>query len=215
MKAFREIIISVKGCTDNEIIELFKSFCNSSNSYKFMGQESDDYSKNINGRGYVIYSLRTTNTESSGIAIAEKTDKALYVSNIVPKEKSELSMSEYNAIALNFYNNFKSFLRKLRNSISLSISSETLGLDKIILGKKTRQYFKRYLAAYPLSHHPLDIKKLDFFICTLKRYRSKVDLQYLKAYLISDLSWNNKDAKWCINRIEIGLDILKANMEFH
>lgn len=215
MMAFREIIINVKGCTDNEISLLLKSFCNSLNSYEFLDEESEDYSRNINARGYIIYSLRTPDIEPAAIAIAEKTETSLYVSNIVPKEKSKLSMSEYNAIALKFYNDFSPYLRMLKSSVKLSISNETIGLDKIIPGNKTRQYFKRYLAAYPLSFHPLDIERLDFFICALKKYRSKVDLQYLKGYLIGDLSWNEKDAKWCINRIETGLDILEANVKFH
>ena len=215
MIAFREILINVKGCTDNEIEELLKSFCNSLNSYEFIDKKSEDYSRNVNGGGYIIYSLRTPDTEPAAIAIAEKTERSLYVSNIVPKEKSKLSMSEYNAIALKFYNDFKPFLRRLKNSVNLSISNETIGLDIIIPGKKTRQYFERYIAAYPLSFHPIDIERLDFFICALKKYRSKVDLQYLKGYLIGDLSWNEKDARWCIDRIETGLNILEANMKFH
>ncbi len=215
MKAFREIIITVKGCTDNEIVELLKTFCISLNSYEFLDKESEDYSKNINGRGYSIYSLRTPDTEPAAIAIAEKTERSLYVSNIVPKEKSKLSMSEYNAIALKFYNAFKPFLRGSKSSVGLTISNEVIGLDKIIRGEKTRQYFEHYLSAYPLSFHPLDIERLDFFICALKKYHTKVNLQYLKGYLISDLSWDEKDASWCINRIEIGLDILEANMKFH
>jgi len=215
MKAFREILLNVKGFTDNQIVNLLKSFCNSLESYEFMDKESGDYSRNINGRGYIIYSLRTPDTEPAAIAIAEKTERSLYVSNIVPKEKSKLSMSEYNAIALRFYNNFRPFLWKLKSPVKLSISDETIGLDKIIPGKKTRQYFERYLALYPLSFHPLDIERLDFFICALKKYRSKVNLHYLQGYLIENLSWNEKDARWCINRIETGLDILEANMKFH
>ena len=215
MKAFREILIRVKDLTDSEIVELFKSFCNSSNFYEFLDKESEDYSNNINGRGYIIYSLRTPDTEPAGIAIAKKTERSLYVSNIVPKEKSRLTMSEYNAIALKFFNDFKPFLRRLKSLVDLTISNEIIGLDKIIPGEKTRKYFERYLAAYPLSFHSLDIERLDFFICALKKYHSKINLQYLKEYLIYDLSWNEKDASWCVNRIETGLDILEANMKFH
>ena len=215
MKAFREILIRVKGLSDSDIMELFKSFCDTSNFYEFLVKESEDYSNNINSRGYIIHSLRTTDTEPAGIAIAEKTQGSLYVSNIVPKEKSKLNMSEYNAIAFKFVSDFKSYLRQLKSLVEIKISNEIIRLDKIIPGEKTRKYFERYLSAYPLSFHPLDIQRLDFFICALKRYRSKVDLQYLKEHLINDLSWNEKDASWCINRIETGLDILEANTKFH
>jgi len=215
MKAFREILIRVKDLPDREIAELFRAFCNSSNYYEFLANKSADYSNNIDGRGYIIYSLRTPDTEPADIAIAEKTERSLYLSNIVPKEKSRLTMSEYNAIALKFFNEFKTFLRRLKSLVELTISNEIIGLNKIIPGEKTRKYFERYLAAYPLSFHPLDIERLDFFICALKKYHSKVNLQYLKEYLIYDLSWNEKDASWCINRIETGLDILEANMKFY
>jgi len=90
MKAFREILIRVKDLSDSDVMELFKSFCDTSNFYEFLVKESEDYSNNINGRGYIIYSLRTTDTEPAGIAIAEKAQGSLYVSNIVPKEKSKL-----------------------------------------------------------------------------------------------------------------------------
>lgn len=215
MKAFREILIRVKDLSDSEIVELFKSFCNASNFYEFLDNESQNNSKNINGRGYIIYSLRTTDTEPSDIAIAEKTRRSLYISNIVPKEKSKLNMTEYNAIAFNFFKDFRLFLRQLKSLVEITISNEVIGLDEIIPGEKTRKYFERYLSAFPLSYHPLDIERLDFFICALKKYRSKINLQYLKEHLINDLSWNENDASWCINRIETGLDILGANKKFH
>ena len=215
MKAFREILIRVKDLSDSDIMELFKPFCDSSNFYEFLVNESKDYSNNINGRGYIIYSLRTSDTEPAGIAIVKKTQRSLYVSNIVPREKSRLNMSEYNAIAFKFANDFKSYLRQCKSLVEIKISNEIIGLDEIIPGEKTRKYFEQYLSAYPLSFHPLDIQRLDFFICALKRYRSKVNLQYLKEHLINDLSWNEKDASWCINRIETGLDILEANTKFH
>ncbi len=188
----------VKDLSDSDIMELFKSFCDSSNFYVFLVNESKDYSNNINSRGYIIDSLRTSDTEPAGIAIAEKTQRSLYVSNIVPKEKSKLNMTEYNAIAFKFFKDFRLFIGQLKSLVEITISNEIIGLDEIIPGEKTRKYFERYISAYPLSYHPLDIERLDFFICALKKYRSKVNLQYLKEHLINDLSWNEKDASWCL-----------------
>jgi hypothetical protein len=215
MRAFREILIRVKDLSVLEIENLFKTFCGSSNGFEFKGGKSKQYSMYINGSGYIIHSLRSATTEPAIIAIAEKAKGTLYVSNIVPVEKSELSIDEYNAVAFVFFQLFRQHLRKLLSRAEITITADDIGLDGIIPGEKTRKYFQRYLASYPLSFHPLDIERLDLFICALRKYRSKMNLGYLKRYLVDDLGWSEKDASWCISRIETGLDILRANWKFH
>jgi hypothetical protein len=215
MKAFREILISVKDLSDREISDLLKSFCSSSNGFEFKDDKSKQYSRDIGERGFIMHSLRSPTAEPSIIAIAEKTKRTLYVSNIVPMEKNQLAMDEYNAIAFMFFKAFRQHLEKSRSIAEVKMSDDDIGLEKIIPGEKTRKYFKRYLSAYPLSSHPFDIERLDFFTCALRRYHSKVNLGYLKRYLIDDLGWSEEDASWCIMRIETGLDILKANWKFH
>jgi hypothetical protein len=76
--------------------------------------------------------------------------------------------------------------------------------------------FERYLNLFPKSYHPNDIERLDIFICAVSRFcRKRIDLYRLKRYLIEDLDWDYKDAEWCFDRIETGLEILKVNKKFY
>ncbi len=215
MKAFREIFISVKDLSDPEVFDLFKSFCRSTEGFKLDPQRSKQYANHVDGRAVIIHALRSPANEPAIISVAERTKHTLYVSNIVPTKTGRLSMDEYNDIACSFHKALKQYLAKIKSKASVRITEDNIGLRQIIPGERTRKYFERYLSAYPLSFHPLDIERLDFFICALRRYHSKVDLVHLKHYLMDDLGWKEEDASWCIRRIEAGLDILRVNRRFH
>jgi hypothetical protein len=92
-------------------------------------------------------------------------------------------------------------------------------LDEIISGPKTRKLFERFLFAgniwgTPTTTHPGDIEKLDVFICALNRYRSHVRIPALKQWLIERKKWPHEDAEWTCTRIQVGLEILRANRLF-
>jgi hypothetical protein len=96
----------------------------------------------------------------------------------------------------------------------LDLSEKDIGLQEIISSPKARGFFEKYLNL-ALSYHPNDIERLDFFICAASRFcRKSIDIEYLERYLIEDLDWPKEDAKWCCNRIQIGLDILKVHKKF-
>lgn len=215
MIVFREIFFGVKDLNDSQVFDLFNSFCRSNADFELNKEESDQYAKNTDGRAFIIHALRSPETEPAIVGIAEKTKRTLYLANIVPKEKRQLDIDEYNQIASKFYDAFRQHLKKIESKSSVRITKENIGLKEIISGELTLKYFEKYLSAYPLSFHPLDIERLDFFICALFRYRSDVDVMRLKRYLIEDIGWQEKDASWCARRIETGLDILKANWKFH
>ena len=42
-----------------------------------------------------------------------------------------------------------------------------------------------------------------------------IDIDRLYAYLCNVLKWSEKESKWCCDRIEIGLKILKVNKNFN
>lgn len=39
--------------------------------------------------------------------------------------------------------------------------------------------------------------------------------QNFKQYLVEDQHWTQENAKWCRNRIDVGLEILKVNKQFY
>ncbi len=153
---------------------------------------------------------------AAGIALyAEHSNKfAVHVTNIVPRDKSELILSEYNLIAGVFAEAFRKFIRLKRIGIRIQLTEEERGLDAAIPGKKCQNWFARYLQGYPLSFHPDDVENLDFFICALHRFARKPDPDAIAQYLICDLKWKINDATFVQERIRTGLDILRANKRF-
>jgi hypothetical protein len=158
----------------------------------------------------------STASPAAGVAVyAEHLNKhAVHVTNIVPRDKSELTLSEYNLKACVFVDAFRKFLRSKRIGIKIQLTEEERGLDAAIPGKQCRKWFTRYLHGYPLSYHPDDIENLDLFICALHRYSRKSDPDAIAQYLVSDLRWKLSDATFVQERIRTGLDILRANKRF-
>jgi hypothetical protein len=137
------------------------------------------------------------------------------IANITPLKTEQILMAEYNSLSVKFVKDLRSFMSKNKIKISVSLSKEDIGLDSIISNQKLRMLFERYLKLFPKSYHPNDIERLDMFICAASRFsRKRIDLYRLKRYLIEDLNWDYKDAEWCFDRIETGLEILKVNKRF-
>lgn len=211
MKAFREVELSSRILNDREIIDVLRAFAERSNVYDFLEKESKEYSQGIGCPACVIYAHKTAETESTEIAITQTKLGFFHVANVVPNDKTRLTIAEYNDVLVKFVSDLRDYQKSHANPLNVKISRDSIGIEDIIPGTKTRQLFRRYISAFPTSYHPLDIERLDVFICALHRYRCKVDLGYLKIYLMEELNWNQKDASWCVQRIETGLDILKAN----
>ena len=95
------------------------------------------------------------------------------------------------------------------------LTKPELDLKDIVPGRKARELFEDYLGRSPLSGQPADIRRLDLFICCLGRYAKRpVATHHIKHYLLRKKRWSEEAAEWCRQRIETGLDILRANREF-
>jgi len=214
IKIFREVQVSSKLLDDQGVLDILIGFCKETRSYEFLHKESQDYSEGIRCHACFIHSHKTSATESAGIALAQQRPRTFYVANVIPRDKAELTIREYNDVLVRFVADLRKYIKyigKKEVAIDAKITVDTIGINQIIASTRPLELFKRYLGAFPRSYHPSDIRRLDIFICALSRCRRKVDLGYLECYLIQDLNWNKKDASWCVQRIETGLDILKAN----
>jgi hypothetical protein len=148
------------------------------------------------------------------LAFAASDDLKLHLTNIVPKHVSQIFIKEYNEIASRFANSLNQYSRQQRLGIRAVTTSEELTLPASIPGKRTRELFNRYLALHPRSYHRCDIDRLDTFICAAFRYCRSLDVHNLRRYLVEILKWDEKDANWCCDRVETGLDILRINKLF-
>lgn len=156
----------------------------------------------------------TSSAVYPALAFAASDDLKLHLTNIVPKHVSQIFIKEYNEIATCFADSFNQYSRQQKVGVSAVTTSEELNLEAAIPGKKTRELFDRYIALYPISYHRCDIDRLDTFICAAFRYCRNLDIDRLHRYLVEVLTWEKKDANWCCNRIETGLDILRADRRF-
>ena len=135
--------------------------------------------------------------------------------NIVPGERSELSMIEYNEVAAAFARLLRSSLRRrVVQGVRVIFNDGTIGLDQVIPGAASRKFFKQFLAAHPLSYHPNDIQRLDFFIVALHRGGCCASPYRIEQYLIQDAGWSREDAAWLRDRVLVGLDVLRARRRF-
>lgn len=206
----KELTIKESNKSAADLVQTINDFCTTSSEYLYLTKQSKDYQRGINSVCCMI--ADTSSAVYPGLAFAASGDASLYLANIVPKHVSQIFIKEYNEIASRFADSFGQFVKERKLGIRIITTSDELTLEAAIPGKKTREFFTRYLALHPTSYHRNDIDRLDTFICDAFRYcRKNIDVDRLRRYLIEVLKWEQKDANWCCDRIETGLDILRMN----
>lgn len=197
-----------------ELVEIIQNSLTQSGVFEFQEEESTDYARDIFSAACIVNYLEN-DVPVAKLAFAKaSTRKGLYLANIVPKPGNSISMEKYNKIGLLFIREFKAFYTYQDKRVTFTSTGEAITLANIIPGGKTRTFFQRYLNAHPVSYHPLDIERLDVFICALSRFRSSINLALLNRYLREELKWNKKDSNWCTKRIDTGLCVLEVNRKF-
>jgi len=214
MKIYREVYIKSKFLSEAQLFEMIKQFCINNEYWDFLVEKSEQYSESMNEPACMISTVPQKDLGYAAVAIAKKKDNVLYIPNIIPRGKGRLSRNEYNTIAYRFISDFRKFVRKNKLQINTS-SNDKIGIKDIITSSKARSFLNQYLNAFPKSYHYLDIERLDKFTCALARYsRKNPNFEYFERYLIEELSWSEKDAAWCSNRVELGYTVLGVNRVF-
>jgi hypothetical protein len=214
MKRYCEISIHSSTQAANYLARQIELFAQKSSYWRCPSEESSLYEENI---GYPSCCVVINNDllQHAAIHFTQKSDRSLYLANIVPLSIGKLDVEQYNAIAEYFAKSFRKYARLTTLPLKISISKTEIKLDDIVTGKISKKLLKTYLAIHPLSQHQLDIDRLDLFICGLFRYsRTHFDLDAFQALLIEELGWSSTDAKWCRTRVETGLKILSVNKNF-
>ena len=214
MKRHREIVAASSTLGANEIARQIERFADQSPAWAFPPEKSAAYEQ-MCGEPSCCFVFIGNENPRSAVHLTKKRDNALYAANIVPLDQSELSLSQYNAIASSAARLIRSQARKANIDIVVSLSKENVTLADIVTGKIPKKLFERYLSMHPLSHHPLDNGRLYAFICSISRYNRKpFDVEAFGHLLKEELRWTEADAEWCRTRVEIGLEILAANRGF-
>ena len=151
-----------------------------------------------------------------GIALSEVKAKHIQISNITPEKNGRISTKEYNEIATLFFKLVKEWNKKNKKQLKLSISNTNPELSEIITAKIPRNAFESYLNNYPLSHHPRDISRLDKFICAVARYsRKSINWGHLGKFLAERHGWSMENVDTCLNRINIGLEVINEYKRYY
>lgn len=214
MKVFREVSITSNKLDDESLIKTLDEFGAKALGWTSCPEKSAQYAKICGEPAYcVIHEFH--DNPISAVHVARRSKGKFYIPNIVPLNQSELALGEYNAIASQFASDLGAYLRKCKVDVSVRLSKEDIGIAEVIPGKIPRQFFERYMSQYPRSYHPLDIQRLDKFICAFARYsRVSLGFESFERLLIEDYGWSRSDAQWCRNRVEIGINIIETYRAF-
>ena len=214
MKTYQELNLQFKKFNDDEIIDIFKKFTQNFNDWNYLQKESEEHIKETSKPSCILF--LDENHHKPSFLITKRKDKFYSIVNIFNSQYGHIQMLEYNMLLRRFKKDFNNFISLANyNIISIKLSTEDIGLHEIITSLKAREYFERYLSRFPLSYHTNDIERLDFFICATSRCKKKINTELIEQYLVEDLNWPQENAKWCRNRIDVGLEILKVNKQFY
>lgn len=138
---------------------------------------------------YFVYAAKD-DRNSALLAFARKDKGVIYVSNIVPKDKHELSRDEYNRILEEFYNRFILPISEELN-IKVELTTNEENMEDWISGDSFKKLKLFSVAANKStgSAHPLDQKRwLDFLVSVHHEHR-KLHSSQIQRWLIEVENW--------------------------
>lgn len=217
MKTHVEIKIVLKRVPSGGLHEILRTFCRRTKGWHFPREQSKEYQRhNGSGAGFAVC-VRGGELELASVAVANldaKHSNSFSVPNIVPRERSSLTLDQYNAVGIAFAADFRDWLKRSSLSGTVEVVGPERTLANIIPGEKTRRFFEAWLHSPTPVSHPSDIYALDRFICHLFRHRGKARTWEIEPYLVHDLQWTPETARWVIARIETGLELLRVDRKF-
>lgn len=214
MNVFVDVDVRTEKGTDY-LIDRLREFASQSLDWSFDESRSEEYSRNLMDSVGCILLLKDDKW-SPAFAVCEERLGHCHLANIVPKETGAIPHQEYNSLARRFFSDVGEWSRLTKKGLRLSISKTDLELEDIISAKIPRKLFLTFLNNYPLSYHPMDIQRLDRFICGVLRYSQKtIHWDHLREYLLKKKGWPESNIDWCINRIEMGIEIIEEYKRFH
>ncbi|TXI44936.1 MAG: hypothetical protein E6Q50_17215 [Lysobacter sp.] len=214
MQRYRDLKVSSPTLNAASLVAYIESFAKSTGGWEFIEEKSALYAAESGKPSCCFISASATHPRAA-LHLTVFRDDTLYMPNIVPLEKNSLTKDEYNTIAARFARELGARSRSDNMKINLTMSKATIHLRDLISGKKTWRLLRSYLDAFPHSHHPNDIRRLDNFICALFRYSRKTfDASAFEYLLQEDEKWPVDEAARCRHRVEIGLEVLEANKRF-
>ncbi|MGH7812643.1 MAG: hypothetical protein ACREQI_01390 [Candidatus Binataceae bacterium] len=163
-------------------------------------------------RYYCFRCDRTAEREAAALYLVHPARQAtswLYVSNIVPQERHELTYDQYNYILREFNERFaKQAGDDLNIPIELSAPEQSL---ENWLSPQTAQSLRRFSHAANKSTgagHPKDRERWCDFLIALHRANEDPDMGLLERWLVEEEKWSEDIVSRLMRQFEFGLDLL-------
>lgn len=178
MKTYKDLIIDLKGADKLEFANQAKAEDNPLWERQYDKEENADI--------WAI-SFLYKGMPQAGLWIMEKSKGTLYISNIIPKEKSELSYDEYNTITDKFNEDvIKPIIDRL--DIAITITKGYYELNDYLneWNQKLFLSFSNLANKSTKSSHPLDRNRWYQFIISSFRAHQILPTDILEGFLIEN-----------------------------
>lgn len=145
----------------------------------------------------------------ASLYLASNAAGSLYVSNIVPRTKNQLSIGEYNAVLEDFFTHVVQPAAR-RTRVKAELKSDQMDLADWLSPAAARKLrsFSRLANKGTGSSHPLDQERWNDFIVTAHGESSKLDASTLSRWLIEVEHWPPEVAHRLVIEYEFGGDLL-------
>ena len=192
MKTFRELYFIGSEQTLKEFINSFSEYVYGNWSIKC---ESNSFTHWL----YVDYLGNQVNKASVCISISDSAINSgeLKVNNIVPLEKSELSIDEYNSVLMEFYNDIiKPYKEKTTLDIQISEPTDDEFNPLTVISEKALNKLKSFCNSANKStgsSHPYDQERWFDFICQTVDDGKEFGYDELAKFLQDESYWGKKN----------------------
>lgn len=148
--------------------------------------------------------------EAALLALVQRNHRKLYISNIVPREKGQLTFDEYNFILNEFHHSFiKPLQDKLNIQVTMSSDQQTL---EDWISPESAEKLRRFSALANKStgsSHPNDKERWFDFIVSIVRKDEKLDTLTLRRWLTEEGGWAPDIADELVIQYERGVALIK------
>jgi len=213
MKTWRELTITSRSVDAEAMVGLLRVFSSAGREWAYSEGMSLDHAKSLDRPACIIEWMGSDGSRPPIIALAAMDEDCPMLSL---DAIAVSTMDEYNLIAARFAKDIRRWARHTGADICVKLGRTEIGLEQLVSNRKARGLFQRYLDHCHLDRRPWghrsNIELLARFTCALHTYsRKPVDLCELERYLQEDCSWSEADSGRCIERIEMGLQVLRLS----
>ena len=184
MKVFQDLYLTLGDVApDLFIMELTKQV-----KYPWeRDNKREEEMRNLSANIYTFIRSRDEVFPSALVAIAEKSEGLWYISNVVPKEQSQLSYDQYNGVLAEFYNHIvKPVADNLGVQVELTKANVTI---EDLLSENTSKLLRRFINAANVGDggsHPLDQKRWRQFLIAAHQENSDLHADRLGELFLEE-----------------------------